>query len=262
MVAYRIMDKPLPDIPQPSVSTKQLQPTNWVNLTIDGRNHLRRFILYALEESQDVISLDNREQCAFALEGALVSLGERMFMGGWLPGLRRMRRRKAVEFEEERERQREREKGTPKATESVHTAPKRDSTQRRDSHDAGYFALVQDGVRQPVSEPFSQQQVLEALRLLVEKSAIPVPKLTAKHLVLTVASFKPATSDEQGVRCIFTSGTFAIPTAELGTSAGTTGEILYGLDTWGECLTCHVFPIFAQSRKQSKCQWITHPRYR
>lgn len=215
------MDKPLPEVPQPVPSTKNFQPNaSSANLTVDSRSHLRRFILHALEESQDVIQLDEREVWTVGIEGALDELGERIFMGGWLPGLRRARRRTAAVLEKER--LKVQEKGAVKARDSADSTPKRDVTRQ----DIAYFTLNRVGGR---DWPTDSKKSLAALRNLVEKSSIPTPKLTAKHVLLTLSRSRPSLPDASTPQCTFTAGVFVLPDEN-----GTGGEVLYGLDTLGE----------------------------
>ncbi|KAI0701295.1 hypothetical protein BC835DRAFT_236879 [Cytidiella melzeri] len=232
------MEKPLPEIPQPLSSAKNglHAPANWATLTVDGRNHLRRFILHCLEEAQDVIPLNDREACAVSVEVALDELGERVAMGGWLAGVRRARRRKVDALEKQRAKH--------SITRTGVTADGIDATPRPDSNsyhgelkEDGYFSLGRlDGIR-PSKEAATptRQDLLASLRVLAEKQAPPTPKPTAKHVLLTVSPSKPVAAGDSDRQCVFTPGVFAMPNDEE-SSGSAQGEILYGWDSWEQLL--------------------------
>src|ERR1700733_15635419 len=79
--------KPLPSIPR-----RTEVPRNSANLTVEGREHLRRLLYTALgEEDQPFLSDGGRDLWAHALESALDVLADNIARGGWLTGVKRGR---------------------------------------------------------------------------------------------------------------------------------------------------------------------------
>jgi 1-phosphatidylinositol-3-phosphate 5-kinase len=225
------MEKPLPDVPQPLASIKKsiYSTANWANLTVDGRNHLRRFILHCLEEAQDVIPANESEALAASIGRALDELGERVFIGGWLPGLRRARSRRVAEVKKQRGSLAD--KRADSATDDTTATPKRNNSYRGELKDDGYFSFDCGEGTQPPEDSATRHDALVSLKALAEKSTTIVPKLTAKHILLTVA---PPKVENLYCSCAFIPGIFALPdTTDPGASAQ--GDVLYGLESWSEC---------------------------
>ncbi|KAI0086047.1 hypothetical protein BDY19DRAFT_996234 [Irpex rosettiformis] len=220
------MDKPLPDVPQPFPSmNRTLHPTaTWANLTIDGRNHLRRFILYCLEEAQDLILAHEREAWAANIGGAMDELGERMLMGGWLPGLRRARRRRVAEKETQRATE-----TTEGSQEDVNATIRQDDSYRGKAKKAECFTLGQPHTAS--KDANMRRNALSSLRTLAKKPVNPVPKPMPKHVLLTVSALEPRPGNMSDRQCVFLASTFSVPSDE-GLSGPGYGEVLYGLDSW------------------------------
>lgn len=246
------MEKPLPDLPHPSkLHLKDIPAGNPVSLTVDARVHLHKFLLQAIQDESSAENGlgDYAEDWASALEGALSSLGERIAMGGWLPGLRRSRTKRWTERERSRARERA---NSSKRDVAEPAAVKKDESNAKD-------------VNVPRPEPFEEHSYLSigrtfrgvdkswssslaALREATSHQVVPTPKPTAKHLLLTVAPYGaiPIQASEEvnyefvphHIECIFTAGVFSLPHGDVSENE-VREAILMGLDSWD----CMFFPM-------------------
>ncbi len=244
------MEKPLPDLPQPSqLRLKDTAAGNPVTLTVDARVHLHSFIVQAIRDETDGVEglADGAEDWANALEGALASLGERIAMGGWLPGIRRARMKRWAEKEQIRARERA-SLGSSDSTEPP-TAKKddlkakgTDSPRPESSEEHGYLSI---GRTTPQQEQ-SWHASFTSLRIAASHPLVPTPRPTAKHLLLTVAPFgaMPFDASEEAnyeflprqIECIFTASVFSLPQGDISETEAREA-ILLGLDSW-DCESC------------------------
>ncbi|KAI0071370.1 hypothetical protein K474DRAFT_1669074 [Panus rudis PR-1116 ss-1] len=238
------MDKPLPDVPATSRhAPAKLRISSSVNLTtlsVEGRSHLRRFLLQALEEER--AQLPEYEKWVDPIESGLRALGESIALGGWLAGFRRALAMKKMK---------EREKYKRAASAESVSRGKDDKTaekgrHRRNSEEQDRPAL--QGKRTtgqlllappPGPEEEIRQAAFQNLKSLAARPVIPVPKPSAKHLVLTVSPFgtyDPSLESDYEVvqanyRCTFSPGVYSFPTSYPELQAHD-ASILYGLEEW------------------------------
>lgn len=244
------MEKPLPDLPQPSkLRLKDTPAGNPVTLTVDARVHLHNFIVQAIQDEADSADglADGAEDWASALEGALASLGERIAMGGWLPGIRRARMKRWTEKERIRARARA-SSSSPDSTET--SIIKKDEPKAKDTdsprpqsfEEHGYLSI---GRSHPQQEQ-SWHASFTSLRDAASHQVVPTPKPTAKHLVLAAAPFGaiPFDATEEAnyeflprqIECVFTANVFSLPQGDS-SEAEAREVILLGLDSW-DCESC------------------------
>jgi 1-phosphatidylinositol-3-phosphate 5-kinase len=232
--------KPLPALPRRPIDSRLT-----TTLTIEARAHLSRFIRHSFEDDRPSFSENKSEAWAAVLEGALDELGECIARGGWLTGIKRARMaRKARRDADRRRAEEEKAKkdkdvvGTSKGKPSRRrtelpaeeaAAERRDQEERKSvagsvslhphSGDATALALVQIG--QLVSHP-----------------AVPTPRPSAKHLVLSVvplgSRFDAPAQDgwfdllPANIGCVFSTGMFFMPVSERSADS----VVLYGLHEW------------------------------
>ena len=245
------MDKPLPELPHKTHrSHKHPQPnTNWATLSVDAQEHLHKFILHALEESDDAVPQDEWEEWATGVEHALRDLGERISLGGWLVGIRRA---KMLRIREKAERlMAKKVQGSDTVISRKDDGPSsvRGKGSQPNGNEPGYFTLGRyngksagQASQTSEAEP-SFKETLQSLRTQATTlRASPGPKPTAKHLLLTVAppGRMPVTDQSDAEEyefprsqftCSFFPGVFAMPQAG-DSEEDEHGVILYGLDTW------------------------------
>ena len=147
-------------------------------------------------------------------------------MGGWLPGLRRARRRRAVEQETVRMRE------TSQSTEdSVNTMSKKEGPCRQHvKDDLGYFVF--DQPNGPSEDANIRREALSSLRAVAARSVGPTPKPMPKHILITVSPLKVHADGISDRQCVFLAGVFSVPNDEQARGPAH-GEILCGLDSWG-----------------------------
>jgi len=224
-------DKPLPQLPLRSPQGHKLGA-----LTVEARAHLRRLILQALEEEGIAVE---REKWASAVKKSLYELGDSIERGAWLPGLkrartiltrrrnaeksRRIREQAEKELEEEEKAKLKQGKG-PVEFELAAKRSASDHGSARDRNDTNAIALKQ-------------------LRELVSTYAVqPVPKPSAKHLLLIADSFGspvgPQSDDvhygpaHHEIGCAFVADAFALGDPDIEEEDRSRSVILYGLDEW------------------------------
>lgn len=231
------MDKPLPNVPAALSNSKQL-PANvaLTVLSIEGRSHLRRFLLRCLQD--EAPQLSQHEAWADALDVALRQLGESISLGGWLAGFRRAKVLKKTLGKEKAAKASDNEKGKGEKEDAIKTSSKQ-STEKQASS-----SLVKEQAAQStfpvVQDPEAAHKVaFHSLKFFVSKPVVPIPKPTAKHLLLTVAPFGSsdlsAEVDYEVIHadagCIFTPGLFTFPISYTAVQ-DSDASILYGLDGW------------------------------
>lgn len=215
-------DKPLPTLP------KRHDAPKLTTLSVEARNHTRRFILRALEEESSTIAGNdwNHDNDAWTngILDALDSLGDSVVEGGWIAGANRSRRASI-----------QRKLTLKDIKEGVTTAdavaePKSTALPDLLQHPADLS---------PPKPPAST--TIEWLSFWASKALPPSPKPYAKHILLTVATFGhfPDNASDfeivpSAVGCIFSPSRFMLPrTASSSAHAGhEEGIILYGLDEW------------------------------
>jgi len=215
-------DKPLPTIP------KRHDGPKLTALSVEARNHTRRFILRALEEENLAIAGNDwsheKDAWADGVLDALDSLGDGIANGGWIVGVNRSRRASI----QRKLALRDTKEGT--TTADTVTEPKSIAVSDVPEHTADL---------PPPKPPAST--AMEQISLWVSKALPPSPKPYAKHILLTVAAYGHSpdkVSDFEfvpsAVGCAFSLSRFMLP--HLVSSSKRVeheeGIILYGLDEW------------------------------
>ena len=215
-------DKPLPTVP------KRYDAPKLTTLSVEARNHIRRFILHALEEESSSVAGNDRnyekETWANAILDALDSLGDGIAGGGWIVGANRSRRasiqRKLI--------LRDTEEGTT-TTDAV-TEPKSIAASDVPKH-----------TPDPPPRKPPDSTVMEQISLWLSKPLPPSPKPYAKHILLTVSGWGHAPENVSefelvlpAIGCVFSSSRFVLPNPMPSSKhAGyEEGIILYGLNEW------------------------------
>lgn len=217
-------DKPLPTLPKRHSDTPRL-----TTLSVEARNHTRRFILRALEEEFSTVpdrdwDHDN-EAWANGILDAIDSLGDAIAQGGWIVGSNRSRRASI----QRKLNLRDAKEGTT-TTDAV-AEPK-----------SVAISDVPEHTADPLPPTPPAGTAIEQISLWTSKDLPPSPKPYPKHILLTVAPFGHHVSDNvsdfelipSAVGCVFTPSQFMLPrTASSSTLTGhEEGTILFGLDEW------------------------------
>jgi len=215
-------DKPLPTLPMRHDAPKL------TTLSVEARNHARRFILRALEEESSVIAGNdwNHEKDAWTngILDALDSLGDGIANDGWIVGTNRSRRasvhRKLI--------LRDTKEGT--TTADAVTEPK----------SVAVSDIPEHTVDLPPPKP-PPGTAMEQISLWLSKALPPSPKPYAKHLLLTVTAYGQVSDNVSdfefvppAVGCVFSSSRFMLPHPAPSPKQPDCeeGNILYGLDEW------------------------------
>jgi hypothetical protein len=218
-------DKPLPTLPN---SKRHSDAPKLTTLSVEARNHTRKFIFHALEEGSLAIAdcdwYHDNEAWANGILDALDSLGDGVAQGGWIVGANRSRRasvRRKLTLGDDRE-------GTTTTDDAAE--PKSVPISDVQEHTTDYS---------PSKPPAGT--ALEQISLWISKDLPPSPKPYPKHILLTVAPYGH-TSDNasdfelipSAVGCIFSPSQFVLPrTASPSTHIEhEEGTVLYGLDEW------------------------------
>lgn len=215
-------DKPLPTLP------KRHDPPKLTTLSVEARNHTRRFIIRALEEESLAIAgcdwgHDN-EAWTNGILDALDSLGDGIAQGGWIVGANRSRRASAQL--------------------KLTLRDVREGTTTTDAVAEPTSVAISDVPENTVdySSPKPQAGTLtEQMSFWISKSLPPSPKPYPKHILLILAPYghiSDGVSDFESVPsavgCAFSPSRFVLPhTTPSSPPAGQEeGIILYGLDEW------------------------------
>ena len=215
-------DKPLPTIP------KWHDAPKLTTLSVEARNHTRRFILRALEEESSIIAGNdwNHEEDAWTngILDALDSLGDGIANDGWIVGANRSRRasiqRKLILTDSK--------EGTTTADAVIE--PK--SVAAPD--------IPEHTVDLPPPKP-PPGTAMEQISHWLSKTFPPSPKPYAKHLLLTVTAYGHVSDNVSdfefvppAVGCVFSSSRFMLPhpLSSPKHPEREEGNILYGLDEW------------------------------
>lgn len=215
-------DKPLPTLP------KRYDPPKLTTLSVEARNHTRRFILRTLEEESSAIAScdwdhDNETWTNVILD-ALDSLGDSIAQGGWIVGASRSRRA----FNQRKLTLRDNREGTT-ITETV-AEPKCEVIPDVLEHTADHSSPKPLG-----------GTAMEQILLWTRKALPPSPKPYPKHILLTVAPYGHVSDNASdfefvpsAVACVFSSSQFVLPHTALSPTHAVheEGIILYGLDEW------------------------------
>lgn len=216
------MEKSLPDIPASTIRpTQPRSGSSLTTLTIEGREHLQKFLLRLLEEED---SVTNRDEWVNALDEALREFGESIALGGWLAGLKRA---KLLRRELKKKDKGSRDSGDDK----VNTAKKADTGGAADEEDVA--EPTPSSSRRPSNEQADlRRNRLESLRVVLSTPTIPTPKPRIRHLLLTVAPYgiESAMFRSTEVSCKFTSDRFSLPSPE--SIDDDMERVLYGLNEW------------------------------
>ena len=223
--------KPLPSIPQWTTI-----PRNLTNLTVEGRDHLRKLIHSALAEGDHLnLTEGERESWANALESTLDVLGDNIAQDGWLNGVKAARMmQKAKKAEEMKKLE------AKKVTKEQEDATKSKGNGKNDIMESE--APRREDKELPNNPPTSTKtdnQAEVALRQIRELLASPTPaapQLSAKLLLCIAPINKDIPTEDSGfdvvpdsTGCVFTPGFFSLPEAS---SDKTASGILFGLDEW------------------------------
>jgi hypothetical protein len=215
-------EKPLPTLP------KKYDAPKLTTLSLEARNHTRRFILRALEEEQSTIAGNDwdheNETWANAILDGLDSLGDGIAHGGWIVGVNRSRRASI----QRKLTLRDIKDGT--TTTGAVAEPK--------------SVALPDVPEHPADPPPPKPSVdaaMEQISLWISKPLPPSPKPYPKHILLTIASYghvPDSVSDFEfipsAVGCVFSPSRFMLPNAASSSvqASRQEGIILYGLDEW------------------------------
>jgi len=214
-------DKPLPTLP------KRHDAPKLTTLSVEARNHTRRFVLRALEEVASAIPESDwnhdKEAWTDGIFDALDSLGDAVANGGWIVGTNRSRRASI----QRKLALRDAKEGT--TTADAVTEPKSIAATDVSEHAADI----------PPPKP-PTGAAMEQISLWLSKAIPPSPKPHAKHILLTVTAFGhlPDVSDFEfvpsAVGCTFFPSRFMIPhpVSSSKHAEHEEGIILYGLDEW------------------------------
>lgn len=217
-------DKPLPTLP------KRYEAPKLTTLSVEARNHTRKFILRALEEECLAIAACDREHDNEAwtkiILDALDSLGDSIAQGGWIGGANRSRRasiQRKVILRDIKE-----EKTITEAVEDPKSVTISDIPVPTPTPDYP-----------PPKSPAGS--AMEQMLLWISKSLPSSPKPYPKHILLTAAPFGQASDNVSdfelvplAVGCVFSPSRFMLHhTVSSSTDAAhEEGTILYGLDEW------------------------------
>ncbi|KAI0065116.1 hypothetical protein BV25DRAFT_1799271 [Artomyces pyxidatus] len=246
----RDVQKPLPSVPEP-------QPEERI-LTINGRDHLRRFLDNALEEDPHAWD-GGKEVWADALETALRDLAKSVEGRGWLVGVKHAKVEKGREEatrKAERRKQREQElrvkekesegraKGRPISSQPAD--PTKDKEGKKDGEAKQARPESKASLLSTANDEQRDILALQQLRTLASKRSSDTEDSTSpKHLLLTIVlhdqnpagpSSKPPTGSPS--RCTFSPGVFSLPAPDLfgedpsGNGAAAAQSTLYGFREW------------------------------
>lgn len=215
-------DKPLPTLP------KRHEAPKLTTLSVEARNHIRRFILHALEEESSAVAGNDRnyekEAWTNGILDALDSLGDGIASGGWIVGANRSRRasiqRKLI--------LRDTEEGT--TTADAVSEPKSIAASDVPKHTPDL----------PQPKP-PDSTVMDQISFWLSKALPPSPKPYAKHILLTVSGGGHAPDNvsdfelvSPAIGCVFSSSQFMLPHPVPSSEHADheEGIILYGLNEW------------------------------
>lgn len=231
--------KPLPNIPQRQEAGRSL-----TNLTVEGRDHLRRIILNALDDGTD-FSGEVRDSLAGSMESALDVLGENISKGGWLVGVKRSRMARKARRAEQRKKPEE--KKAKESEDAPHLKgeskgdPSKSLPKPEEKDLPGYpsetSSQAASAPRTPPKQSAGLGLALEQLRELAARPSVPTPKPPAKHLLLCLSLFgKDLPGEDSGFSivpgnkdCIFKPEIFSLPQELVDESES---GILFGLNEW------------------------------
>ena len=215
-------EKPLPVLPQkhdaPQLTT----------LSVEARNHTRRFVIRALEEeSTEIAGRDwNHEKDAWAngILDALDSLGDSIANGGWIVGANRSRRASIQR--------------------KLALRDTKEGTTAADAITESKSITVADVPVHTVDLPPPNPPAgttMEQISLWVSKALTPSPRPYPKHILLTVTAYGHASENisdfefvPSTVGCAFSASRFVLPHTISSPKCAEREEgiILYGLNEW------------------------------
>jgi 1-phosphatidylinositol-3-phosphate 5-kinase len=221
------LDKPLPTIPKQHDSFRLT-----AILSVEARNHARRFVLHSLEEECSALAKvdwnSEKESWASGMLDSLDTLAEMAATSGWLTGLRQSRMTSIIR----------------NIVKSPVTDPASHST---DDQSEGSADLSIERTRRGLSS----RQALQQIQQLLSNPVVMTPKPATRHILLTTDAFEAGETPARNlgfdvipsrVGCFFTPDFFLLPLSEGNgpIQEAVYGNVLYGLDEW-DGQTCEFF---------------------
>ena len=240
-------EKPLPTLP------KKHDAPKLTTLSVEARNHARRFIIHALEEESTAITGNdwNGDNDAWAdgLLDSLDSLGDGVANGGWIVGANRLRRASAQRKLAQRN---TKEVETTTTTTAAATATADAVVEPKN---IAIPDVSEHGADPPPPKP-TPGTAMEQILLWVSKTLPPSPKPYAKHILLTVSVYGHVPDNisdfefvPSAVGCAFLPSRFTLPSPASSSKHAEyeEGIILYGLDEWDGQFSSSIFNSPAKS---------------
>jgi hypothetical protein len=226
--------KPLPDLPDVSLV---------INLSIDARAHLSKFIRFGLaEESQSAFSDTQREAWALALESVHGELGDFIAAGDWMAGAKKRAQLKKLQKDASEVGKKKQDKGT--AGQSKGKSPSNGKSEVKvaePEHSEREDGRSRDNTQSTRSDNADDHlgRSLNELRGLLSKAASQPSATSATHVLLSVALRESGTPTEDSgfdvippnPSCQFKPDSFTLPQDGPGVK-NLNRVVLYGLDEW------------------------------
>ena len=235
-MAWPSGDKPLPIVPP----TDSGAPAT--RLTVESRAHLKEFLRYALAEEK----VDGSAEWAKGIELALNELVHSVSRGAWLPGFRRARKVDMLRRNEKDKRRKRLEKERREKEEETKDA-KKTKSRIIEEKSPEQTDRPNDGPPQR-KETFKsnderRRAALQQLHLALASPIPPSPKITPRHLLLTLSpkgAVLPSHDMDVDIipsnkLCVFTADKYMLPSLEEWERCKG-GLILFGLDEWAGAL--------------------------
>lgn len=223
-----LADKPLPKVPSKDSGAH-------ARLTIESRAHLKEFIRYSLTEEK----VDGAAEWAKGIELALKELVDSVSRGGWLAGFKRARR---MDMLRRNEKEKERKGLERERREREEDAKDGKKAKSRIIEDKSVDRRNDDPPPRKESLKSSEERrraALEQLHSVVASPLPPSPKISPRHLLLTLSpkgAVLPSRDMDFDIipsnkLCVFTADKYSLPSLEEW-DRGVGSMILFGLDEW------------------------------